>query len=369
MAAKLDFFSDENYYHTDYGHLTVENLIETANSWRNSICGEDYLAARLRPPTLSLPPQAFERNPSGLHGQDVNVSLEKESIIVSLYNEDPYARLPSSPYLGTHQDYYAVYSFLQNGSSVSTSFDKQDHFVSLPETPVSAQSILSPKRCSGHSKAPRLVQIQNEEPVIPWRTVSSSPTDPVGKFPVTLNFSTRKAFLAVILNSGEGKEYTLPIFKDLLPLSVMKGFKHYEPKKEFQKDDEVQVVRSGEINQVSIKRYESRLTLVQLAWILGLQDYNISLTKDVESIVLTMFDQLCGFKIGDKTWSRGISKDERKRMIARVHKYAIIYFPTFTRGIVEVIIKRGAYSRTQEFLRRKRRRQKRSVEIVYDSKY
>lgn len=140
----------------------------------------------------------------------------------------------------------------------------------------------------------------------------------------------------------------------------MKKFRSYEPNKSFEKDEEVQVIKIGEVNQVSIKRYESRLTLVQLAWILGLQNYNISLTKDVETIVLTMFDQLCGFKIGDKTWSRGVCKDERKRMIARVHKYANLYFPSFTQEIVEVIIKRGAYSRTQEFLRRKRRRQKRS---------
>lgn len=365
MAAKLELCSEDNYYHFNSGHPSVEALIETADLWRGSVSVDSRAATPLLPPMLSLPPQAFERTPTACQNQNANISLDKESLIIPLPQEDPYIRVPSSPSLVPLHDYYAVYCFLQNAPTVSVAGNKIERVRICPETPVSARSALLPKRCSGHSKAPRLVQIQTYEPTVNRGLDNKSPLlKLVGKFPVVLKFRAKKSFLAVVSNSGPEEEYKLPIFQNLVPLSVMKKFRNYEPNKEFQKDEEVQVVKAGEMNQVSIKRYESRLTLVQLAWILGLQDYNISLTKDVETIVLAMFDQLCGFKIGDKTWSRGICKDERKRMIARVHKFAILYFPTFTEGIVEVIIKRGAYSRTQEFLRRKRRKQKRSVELV-----
>lgn len=363
MAAKIELFSEDNYFHFPSGHPSVENMVETAELWRANTCVDTRGASLLLPPTLALPPQAFERNPAVRPIQMFNISLDKESLVVQLSEDDASINISSSPNLGPQQDYYAVYYYLQNTSHVST--DNPERVDICPGTPASARSALSPKRSAGHSKAPKLVEIQSEDPITVKLEDENSAFSRIGKFPVMLKFRAKKPFLAVVSCSGPGKEYKLPIFKTLLPLSVMKMFRNYEPNKEFQKDEEVQVVKTGEVNHVSIKRYESRLTLVQLAWILGLQNYNISLTKDVETIVLAMFDQLCGFKIGDKTWSRGITKDERGRMIARVHKFAHLYFPTFTEGIIEVIIKRGAYSRTQEFLRRKRRRQKRSPESVY----
>ncbi|OVF11108.1 hypothetical protein A9F13_01g05687 [Clavispora lusitaniae] len=363
MAAKMEIYSEDTFFTKD--QQSVESLIEVAQFLREDFWADygDPSLAIGSESFASLPPQAFERNPPKQSCPITNISLEKEPMESSLLEERSSVAAPSSPILETLNDCYVYMCQHVPYKGMQTNNFGQ---VEIWEASMRARSVFSPKRSAGHAKAPRLVSIRNEEPLTaPEQTSFDSTCSFSSKYPVSLKLHTRKCFLAVVLNSGPEKEYKLPVFQNLVPLSIMKEFKNYQATKEFQKDDEVQVFKTQEGCQVSIKRYESRLTLVQLAWILGLQDYHISLTKDVETVVLTMFDQLCGFKIGDKTWSRGISKDERKRMIARVYKFASIYFPTFTPEIVEVIIKRGAYSRTQEFLRRKRRRQMRSLDITY----
>lgn len=176
------------------------------------------------------------------------------------------------------------------------------------------------------------------------------------QFVVKIRFTNRRPKYRVICFSGPQREHNLPVFQNLSTLSEMKQMKKYQSKHPLLPPEGIEVFEIGGEFLISIKRYESRLTLVQMAYILGLQNYKISLTRDIESVILDLCEQLGGFKIGVGTWNRGVPRIERELMVIRVHKFAREYFPTFSRNLVETIIKRGAYARTQEFLRRKRRR-------------
>ncbi|GEQ70077.1 hypothetical protein JCM33374_g3753 [Metschnikowia sp. JCM 33374] len=168
---------------------------------------------------------------------------------------------------------------------------------------------------------------------------------------VSLRFMAYKPFLAVVQMSGPEKEYKLPIFKQLKSFEFMLASGKYTIKASSKSGTNANLLSSG-----SRKRYASRLTLSQLAYVLGVQYFDMSLVKDIESIILEMCDQLCGLKIGESSWSRSIPRTLRKASVTKVHSFAKLFFPSFTMETIQTIIKRGAYSRTQDFLRRKRRR-------------
>ncbi|OBA21650.1 hypothetical protein METBIDRAFT_12134 [Metschnikowia bicuspidata var. bicuspidata NRRL YB-4993] len=168
---------------------------------------------------------------------------------------------------------------------------------------------------------------------------------------VTLNFTKLKSFLGIISLSGPAQEYRLPIFKKIESLDDMLQSGKYDIPKTALDTGPKQVLPALK------NRYVSRLTRRQLALVLGIHNYDISLVKDIENVILAMCDQLCGLKIGESSWSR-IPRLARKDAVLKVYRFATPFFPNFTMDNVLTIIKRGAYSRTQEFLRRKRRRER-----------
>ncbi|KAM9923445.1 hypothetical protein OXX59_005182 [Metschnikowia pulcherrima] len=169
---------------------------------------------------------------------------------------------------------------------------------------------------------------------------------------VTIKITKRKSFLGVINYSGPDKEYRLPVFAKLKPLKMM-----IESGKYHMGISDGRSIDTDSAKNTK-KRYDSRLTRQQLAFVLGVEGYDISLVKDLESIILDMCTQLCGLKIGESSWSRSVSQKLRKASVAKVYKFAKLYFPSFTMDNILTIIKRGAYTRTQEFLRRRRRRER-----------
>lgn len=201
----------------------------------------------------------------------------------------------------------------------------------------------------------------SETPVLPCSSTEKPafPVESKKRFLVTLKFGKARWFVAVLCASGKNKEYLFPVFTDLQPLHIMKKSPQYRSYEVPSLDPDVQLVHQGTVNQFSIKRYECRVTLGQLSIILGLQHYHIQLTRDIESIVLAMFDQLCGFQVGC-TWTRGVSRATRVAMVTKVHKFASIFFPTFTKDVLELIAKRGVYNRNQSFERKRRREQRRT---------
>lgn len=174
---------------------------------------------------------------------------------------------------------------------------------------------------------------------------------------VKIRFPRLSRFLRVILESGPEKEYRCPVFAAIRPLSEICEDEVYQQEAQ-EYDNEIHIRHAGDTKEVTISRYESRLTIVQLAVILGLQKYKLGLTKHVESVILAMFEQLCGFRIGEGTWSRGVKREKRTQMVDKVFRFARIYFPSFSIGTVDVVIRRGAYARTQDHLRKARRRRK-----------
>lgn len=180
-------------------------------------------------------------------------------------------------------------------------------------------------------------------------------------YPVVLKFLKHKELLAVMALSGPKKEYKLPIFSRLVPFRILRANPEHKTSRKIT-DSHVDVMDSPEFCRVSIRRYESRLTLAQMAIILGLENYNVVLTKKIEAAVFEMFEQLHGFHIEDSTWIRGIDKALRTEMVSLVAKFMRVYYPMLTPDLVEIIIKRGSYSRMQQHLRRNRKRKLKRAE-------
>lgn len=178
---------------------------------------------------------------------------------------------------------------------------------------------------------------------------------------VRFKFAKLKEFLTVVELSGPVKEYNLPVFSTVRPLNSMKSALEFKSESQHTLTPNDDLKENCNPNGISAKRYDSRLTLLQLAHVLGLADYKVSMVKEIETMVIMMFDQICGFKIGDGTWGRGVNRRERQNMVTRVHRFVEVYCPTFTREMVLVIIKRGSYARTQDHLRRQRRLQQRNT--------
>lgn len=150
-------------------------------------------------------------------------------------------------------------------------------------------------------------------------------------------------YLRAIAISGSKKEYRLALIRSMRPLHAMKR--------------DISYLRDNEppVTIRSFDRSSSRLTLLQLAFILGLHEFQVQMTRDIESMILRLLEDLCDFKIGDRTWCRGFSRPQRDLMVSTVYQFAHIYFPLFTLEDVNVIIKRATYARTQQLLRKRRK--------------
>lgn len=170
------------------------------------------------------------------------------------------------------------------------------------------------------------------------------------QFNVTLHFPEFKEFIEVILLSGRSKEYQLPVFSNLVPLRKLIKVPEYHAQESLTSND-VEVINS---ESVTIKRYDCRLTLAQMAIVLGLQDYKVTLMQYIDGAIFQMLDQICGFRVGRVGWSRGSSLKKRQEMVLMVTKFLRIYFPILTPELVELIIKRGFYCRMQQYLKKRR---------------
>lgn len=280
-------------------------------------------------------------------------------------------------------EFYAIYHMLQSVYSpqialIAPAYTNFDEYISSVAEDIDVKKsthgmkkpLIYPLR-----KDPRLVKVNNRSKVFGNKSKVPQHTSGTSNKPnvtiveqankgsercrvVVFHFQERKELFQTIALSGPAKEYQLPVFQSLAPFRVLRSSKEYQTSTEIT-DSHVEVVKASGFNEVAIKRYESRLTVAQTAIILGLQDYKTSLTKHIETTVLLMLEQLCGFKIGNQTWSRGTLKPQRKEMISKVTKFVKVYFPMLTAELVEIIIKRGCYARTQMILRSKRSRKRR----------
>ena len=106
-------------------------------------------------------------------------------------------------------------------------------------------------------------------------------------------------------------------------------------------------------------KYYSRINIKELSYILGLENYHIALTRDVETFVLTIFKKCCKFKLGYQTWIRDTDKQERRALLDKLFRYTSKWFPELDKFKLEVIIRRGSYSKMQRRLRKERRISKR----------
>lgn len=167
---------------------------------------------------------------------------------------------------------------------------------------------------------------------------------------VTLRLVENKEYAEIIVLSGPDKEFKLPVFSTLKPLRKLVEIPEYQSTHKLA-DNDIEVMENS---AVTIKRYDCRITLAQMAIVLGLQDYRVSLMKYIDEAIFQMLDQLCGFRVGVQKWSRGTPLKERKDMIIKVTRFLRVYFPMLTPELVELIIKRGFYCRMQQHLKRKR---------------
>lgn len=181
------------------------------------------------------------------------------------------------------------------------------------------------------------------------------------KFSVTLVFHELKERYMIVALSTRMREYKLPLFQDLEPLRILRTRKEYETHCPIT-DSQVEVVDDEEQAGVAIKRFDSRLTRAQIAIILGLQNYSVALTTYIERALLAMLQDMCGFPLGQKSWSQGAPKTTRWVMILKLTKFIRVFFPMMTTELVEIIVKRGCYAHTQKVLRNKRSRRKPSVD-------
>lgn len=99
-----------------------------------------------------------------------------------------------------------------------------------------------------------------------------------------------------------------------------------------------------------------RLNIEQLAVILGLEDYDIELTKEIELNILEIFTTYCKFNLGYQTWIRDTSKLVRSNLINQLYLLTYYFYPEINKSQLEAIVKKGCYNLMQSRLRRGRRR-------------
>lgn len=293
---------------------------------------------------LSIKPSALLSDPEEYHHRQQRLIAPKEPYLLQEVPE-------------RESDFFAIYHMLQTVYSPHLASDYttfEDYIAQCSENSDTAaeprSQPLYPLR-----KDPRLVRVSRSLSCSDLESgMSVTVKTPKRRlFMVVLRFQQHREYVAVMALSGPEQEYKLPIFSDLIPFRLLLVLPEYQATSELT-DSHVEVMNGCGFSGVAIKRYESRLTMAQMTIILGLQNYTISLTKHIEAAIFVMLEQLCGFRVGERTWCRGFGKKERRDIIARVTRFMHVYFPMLSPELVEIIIKRGSYARTQKFLRRRR---------------
>lgn len=167
-------------------------------------------------------------------------------------------------------------------------------------------------------------------------------------------FQLKKSILLKKLMKKHNLKYN-SFFKSIKPLSQLKL------EERFQADDEYKE-KEKELRG-STNRFYSRLNCYDLSEILELNQYQLSLTKLVESNILNIASIVWNFKIGTVTWSRDLKFDKRKNLLKILARYTLIWYPEFGLNKLEAIIKRGFYKAKQAQLRRIRRK---SMAIMHE---
>lgn len=167
---------------------------------------------------------------------------------------------------------------------------------------------------------------------------------------VTVRFHKLRAFYLVYLFSRKTHQYRLPVFRTLETMLQLLNCKAFEALEPLAEDFEVMMIPNGDRYLVSIQRFESRLTLTQLAHILGLLGYDLLLTRHIEANVMLMFEQISGVNLGTTRWIK-LPRKERELMVTEVHKYSKYYYPTITKELLEIIMRRASYARAQQQLK------------------
>jgi hypothetical protein len=138
----------------------------------------------------------------------------------------------------------------------------------------------------------------------------------------------------------------------LKPISQLKR----DPKYKLKETSSVAKNLAGLLEKQSNKRlYFSRINMQELAFLLGLQGYNVDLTIEIEKNVLRILEEWCGFRLGQQSWVRDTSEGTRRQLIDYLHSFTNVCYPEITRSQLEIIVKRGAYNIMQGRLRKQRK--------------
>lgn len=222
-----------------------------------------------------------------------------------------------------------------------------------PTTPTSVNGI----RINGVKIVKRrsgLLDFKLTSPCSPKITHNQGPSS----FEVTIKIPSMT--LKQLISSSINFQQQLPkISKELVPLAEMKKNPIYTLKNPQQNTVGNNIKHNLDYVKTLSKskkdRYYSRLNIFELSKILDLDDFDISLTKEIEINILEIFKEYCNFNLGYRTWIRDTTKDERRRVIDLLYSYTSPVYPEFDRFKLEVIIRRGSYSLMQSRLRRDRR--------------
>lgn len=127
---------------------------------------------------------------------------------------------------------------------------------------------------------------------------------------------------------------------------LIKGF---TPLVELQQQEKYQ--HNGSVHTLT-RNHFSRLNYSELATILHLSEYDISLTRLVQSTVVEVFSELfVDFKMGSHRWNRDYDKEKRVFMIRLLHMYTSIWFPEIDVQALDILIRRASYSGVQRVSR------------------
>lgn len=240
----------------------------------------------------------------------------------------------------------------------------QDAFTPVAQVPVNVTSRSSPnlemseqtRACRGIDKTLKKKRvIRNlqypriqKEPPFEAKVLSM-----VEKVEVRIRFEERKAFYKVYCESQDTYEYRLPIFRTLSTMLQMMSSQSYSSHTSIKEDPHIWVTKGRLSYLVVLRRFESRLTFQQMAHILGLLRFKITLIRVIEAIFILLFEQLCELRLADKRWTK-LESSERKIMTARVYRFSKHYFPTINTTILDIIMRRASYSKAQLELKGRR---------------
>lgn len=162
-------------------------------------------------------------------------------------------------------------------------------------------------------------------------------------------FGTRgKSFLKVLDHHQSSPTKRLRIGEDYEFLS-----KNFTPLQELKKQEKYQLKK---VVNCFTKNSYSRLNYMELACMLNLSNYDLRLTKLVQSTVMEIFSELfVDFKFGSHRWNRDIDRDRRKFMINLLHKYTSIWYPEIDLQVLDILIRRASYSGMQKVSRSARK--------------